>query len=155
MKIYTNYQGYNIYVFENAIPKDICEQWILRFPKNKDNFVGYKKDTSEEIYALLLKYVNIPFPVKEQPGYVTFVRLDHPIYEHIDTAYAHETHKVAFYLNEVEHGGTEFIDSDGWLSVDAHQGTVIIFDIRLKHKGQPYKEKQVKYVMGLRLKEDR
>ena len=155
MREYTSAEGYKIYVFENAIPKDVCEEWIPRFRKETANYVGSQPVISKEVFELLKKYVSIPFPVLAEPGWVSFVRLDQPIYVHYDQIYANETHKVAFYLNEVEHGGTDFASGDDWLTVEAHEGTVVIFDIRLKHRGQQYDGKKVKYIMGLRLIEDR
>lgn len=155
MQVYTTVDGYKIYVFANAIPKDICEQWIPRFRKETDNYVGYNRVISEELYTLLRTYVHVPFPVKDHQGCVSFVRLNKPIYTHFDQIYGDETHKVVFYLNEVAHGGTEFVDGKGWLTIEAHQGTVVIFDIRLQHRGQQGQDEKVKYIMGLRLVEDK
>jgi hypothetical protein len=137
---YITAEGYKIYVFDNAIPKDICEHWIPRFRKDTDNYVGYNRPLSEELYMLLTKYIQIPFPVKDHQGHVSFVRLNKPIYTHFDQVYGKETHKVVFYLNEVNHGGTDF-----------RNGTIVIFDIRLEHKGQSDQEQKVKYIMGCRL----
>lgn len=155
MQEYTTVEGYKIYVFANAIPKDICEQWIPRFRKETNNYVSLHPNISEELYELLKKCITIPFPVKKHQGHVSFVRLDTPIYKHFDQVYDNETHKVVFYLNEVEHGGTEFVNGKDWIVVEAHQGTIVIFDIRIEHRGQQYEGKKVKYVMGMRLVENK
>lgn len=148
---YTTAEGYKIYVFANAIPKDICQSWIPRFRKETNNYVGYDYRISTELYSLLTRYIHIPFPVKGHQGSVSFVRLNVPIYEHYDQVYGDETHKVVFYLNEVANGGTEFRSGKDWFTVEAHEGTVVIFDIRIQHRGQQGQDAQTKYVMGMRL----
>jgi hypothetical protein len=151
MNEHTTIEGYKIYVFTNAIPDDICESWILRFRKDTDNFVGYNRELSTEIFTLLKNHIDFPFPVLDHQGSTTFVRLKKPIYPHLDIVYGKETHKVAFYLNEVEGGGTEFQNGSDWILIEAHKGTVVIFDIRIRHRGQQTQEEKVKYVMGIRV----
>jgi hypothetical protein len=152
---FTTAEGYKIYIFDNAIPKDICEAWIPRFRKETNNYVGSNPRLSQEIHTLLNTYVHVPFPVKDHQGHVSFVCLDTPIYKHFDQIYGEETHKVVFYLNEVQNGGTEFVSGNDWITVEAHQGTVVIFDIRIEHKGQRDQSKEKKYVMGMRLIHDK
>lgn len=151
MNEYTTVEGFKIYVFVNAIPDDICESWIPRFKKDNDNFVGYNRELSSEIYTMLKKHIQFPFPVLDHQGSTSFVRLKKAIYPHFDVVYGAETHKVVFYLNEVENGGTEFKSGSDWILIEAHKGTVVIFDMRIYHRGQQTQEEKVKYVMGIRL----
>lgn len=155
MQEYTTQEGYKIYVFANAIPKDVCESWIPRFPTDSHNCLRPNPSVSEELYGLLRQYVNTPFPTKGHQGHVSFARLNTPVSSHYDGILENETHKVVFYLNEVANGGTEFKSGNDWLLIEAHQGTVVIFDMRLYHRGQQTKGDGVKYIMGFRLIEDK
>lgn len=155
MREYTTQEGYKIYAFANAIPKDICEKWMQRYQEGENNAVYDNKEISDELFTLLNKSIKMPFALKEYQSHVSFVRLDTPIYTHYDSIYGKETHKVVFYLNEVEHGGTEFRSGDDWILVEAHEGTIVIFDIRIQHRGEQEQAKKVKYIMGMRLVEER
>ena len=54
----------------------------------------------------------------------------------------------------MEHGGTYFCknkDTNEWVYTDNKQGTVVIFDMRLLHKGDPEMGDVTKYALDIRL----
>jgi len=79
-----------------------------------------------------------------------------PIKEHYDRIKEDETYKVLIYLNNVSNGGTYFCknkENDEWVYTNNKQGTVVIFDMKLLHKGDPEMGDIVKYALGIRLVE--
>jgi hypothetical protein len=54
-------------------------------------------------------------------------------------------------VNDVKNGGTQFENGNEWINIENKQGTVVIFDMNIKHKGNPAMENKNKYILGIRL----
>jgi hypothetical protein len=153
MKVYTTLKNETIYVYPNIIPKDICETWI---PLAHREISIYQKDQrlANEIFETVKTYIgDYPFSTKGPRDHIVFGKRGAPIPEHVDDMSHGEMYKVLIYLNDVKNGGTWFRDGDSYVEVEAGAGSVVIFDMRLYHKGNPNQEPTIKYTVAIRLLE--
>ena len=64
------------------------------------------------------------------------------------------THKVLVYLSQMPpgHGGTIFYKDDNtpFATIPSNEGTVVIFDSKLKHASQTFPKEHVKISIGIR-----
>lgn len=152
MKEYTTQFGRKIYVFENVIPKDICEQLILKIPKHGVGNFDNDHVLPKYLYELYSTHC-VPSPIKFS-GFVPklscgasreFIPL------HVDqNASLFDEWKVLFYLNTVVNGGTIFREGGQDIVIENSQGSVVLFDIRIPHLGNPSQSNEIKYTMGFR-----
>lgn len=151
MREITTEENKKIYVFQNLLPKDICSQWL-----EKMNTLMYTLDVDEafstEIFTTVKNYLgDFPIPNLMHRHEVTVGRRLLPHSEHYDNLYGNEKWKLLCYLNEVRDGGTDFKSGSEWISVEPGEGTVILFDITLFHRGSPKAERKQKFTVGIRL----
>lgn len=154
MKLYVTHDQKEIYVFQNIIPKDICNKWIEDIEKS-DIILNNNQSLSLEVYNTLKDLLGGTFPVKESGcrSEVNLAKRGVPIRPHFDDVFGGEKWKVLCYLNNVEGGGTDFKDGENWISIEPGEGHLIIFDIGIFHRGSLQQECKKKYTIGIRLLE--
>jgi hypothetical protein len=150
----------NIYVYERLIPADICKAW-MDFPRPDPTKPMQKvlvdPAKAKDIFEIIGSYMNVwPDGISEYSEDVTYSRDKKPIPEHVDMKRHNERYKLLIYLNDVGNGGTLFKKEKGaanaWISVENQQGSVVLFDMRIPHKGNPAMETKTKFTIGIRLK---
>jgi hypothetical protein len=150
---YTTKKNEIIYVYPSCIPKDICDKWI-HVAQKEVSMYQYDQDVANEIFQTVKSYIGeYPFSTKGPRDKIVFGKRGVPIPEHVDDMSHGETYKVLIYLNDVQNGGTWFRDGDSYIEVEAGAGSVVIFDMRIYHKGNPNQEPKIKYTAGIRLLE--
>ncbi len=151
MKEYTTPLGHKIYVFEKVIPKDTCELLIQKMPKEGTGYLKTNDELPKYLFDLYTKYCN-PSPV-EFVGYVNMLSCGAsctPIVLHSDPITSpFDKWKVVMYLNDVPNGGTIFRENGVDIEIENSGGTVVLFDIRIPHLGNP-KQRDMKYTIGFR-----
>lgn len=87
---------------------------------------------------------------------VTKTNNSKPVDKHFDKKINNEKYKMFIYLNEVENGGTIFIENGVELLIENKLNRLVVFNIKLKHQGQNFlvnKNKVNKKLIGFRIKE--
>jgi hypothetical protein len=140
-----------IYVFEEIIPKHVCEQIKSKFPPGIKQKIWRDEEWAEEISQIVKKYVsNLPIVYEKVAPYVTISASEKPINKHIDFKVPNTAWKIFIYLNEVENGETIFFDGDKEIPIPNKQGSLVLFDLLLPHKGNPLQSSVKKYIAGIR-----
>lgn len=148
---FTTSRNQKIYVFEEIIPKHICEQIISKFPPGIEQHIWRDEEWAQEIARIVKTYVpDLPLEFKEVAPYVTITASKTPVKKHIDFHVPNTTWKIFIYLNEVENGGTIFLDGETEISIPNKQGSLVLFDLQLLHMGNPHQAPILKYIAGIR-----
>lgn len=149
----------DIYIYEKALPKYICEDIISQMDKilvsspmnyNRGDFIENNK-LKLYMKTLINDSIKIPFENVDFCNRLTLMKSNKAIVPHRDKVYEGENYKVLIYLNDVKNGGTYFKNEKDWFYTENSAGTIVIFDMNIEHKGDPLQEKIRKYTFGLRL----
>lgn len=73
-----------------------------------------------------------------------------PIAKHRDNVICGETHKILIYLNEIPNGGTYFYINGKAELVENKLNRLVLFDIKLEHRGQDFSRDYIKKTIGFR-----
>lgn len=140
-----------IYIFEKLLPEDICLNWIEKCI-DIDETRGKNESFSEEIFTTIQSRLGeFPVPIQGYRPEVTIGKRKIGLGEHYDQVLGKEKWKLFCYLNDVKGGGTDFRDGAKWISIEPSMGTVVLFDMKLFHRGSLQQEPTVKYTVGIRL----
>ena len=143
--------GKKIYIYEKLLPEEICLKWIEKI-KHIDDTRGQNIVFSQEIFTTIQNLIGeFPMPVQGFRPEVTIGKKMIGIGEHYDQVLGNEKWKLFCYLNDVKGGGTDFRDGTQWISIEPSVGTVVLFDMKLFHRGSLQQEPIAKYTIGIRL----
>ena len=142
-----------IYIYPNLLSDLECkelENIVNRMGRTK--FIGNCRDLEEILQSKVIP--KIPLKIKSC-GIVSMNIDPRPVCFHVDSILGEETHKLLVYLNVLsDGGGTEFCTQDGeeFCKVKGKMGTVVIFDMKLFHRGEKFPVGEIKKTCGLRVK---
>jgi len=139
-----------IKVFPSLLTKQECQE-LLQFDDDRVKLYRPYPEMDEAIQRIVFPKLDFPIVSK---GVVSKNNDIIPVCTHLDTVITDETHKLLIYLNPLsEGGGTDFLHRDGSLlqHVSHSEGGVVLFDIRLLHRGEAFPTTEIKRTCGLRV----
>lgn len=143
--------GKMVYTFPEVVPAEVCETLIGRLHGGRQQQYIYNNAAlAAELYGMISPYVESPIQFTGLGPHITMSNSTRPVTLHTDTDKGGNHWKMFVYLNEVPNGGTVFVDCKKEYLVENRRGSVVLFDIRLQHKGQPTQAPVPKYVLGFR-----
>lgn len=91
--------------------------------------------------------------IKHYFPYITITKNKTPISKHVDLKKDDERYKIGVYLNDIKKGGTVFyINDTETYEIEHKKGRLIMFDVKIPHKGGDIEKGDVKYMIGIRVK---